>query len=107
MYYSSFNPNINLTKPLKNFGTFFTTIFIFNHTPPYFLQNSHATPNINNAQPIINSHPVIGSNNTSNIPEPTPIRQTPIVFFNASNIYYLLFYIILFVLHKRASIYLF
>ena len=154
MYYSSFNPNINLTKPLKNFGTFFTTIFIFNHTPPYkvqiwfkkikfwqnlkgtgtyfvyvvvnviwrnqnviisqpkllfcyFLQNNHATPNTNNAQPIINSHPVIGSNNTSNIPEPTPIRQTPIVFFNASNIYYLLFYIILFVLHKRASIYLF
>ena len=84
-------------------------IIIFQPKPPfcYFLQNSHATPNINNAQPIINSHPVIGSNNTSNIPEPTPIRQTPIVFFNASNIYYLLFYIILFVLHKRASIYLF
>ena len=38
MYYSSFNPNINLTKPLKNFGTFFTTIFIFNHTPPYNVQ---------------------------------------------------------------------
>lgn len=38
MYYPSFNPNINLTKPLKNLGTFFTTIFIFNHTPPYKVQ---------------------------------------------------------------------
>ena len=34
------------------------------------------------ATPIINSQPVIGSNNTSNIPIPNPIKHTPIVFLN-------------------------
>ena len=58
-------------------------------------------PNINKAHPIRNSHPVVGSNNTNSIPVPTPIKHNPIVFFNASNIYYLLFYIIiLLILHK-------
>ena len=28
----------------------------------------------------------IGSNNTNSMPDPIPIRHTPIVFFNASNI---------------------
>ena len=89
--HSSFIPNISLTNPLKNLGTFLTTIFIITISFLYFLQNSHATPNINIAHPIKNNHPVIGSNNTNNIPAPMPIKQTPIVFFNASNIYYLLF----------------
>jgi len=31
-YVFSLIPNTNFTKPLKNFGTFFTTIFIFSHS---------------------------------------------------------------------------
>jgi hypothetical protein len=38
------------------------------------------------AIPIANSHPVIGSNNTNNIPIPKPIKHTPKVFFNTQNI---------------------
>ena len=90
-YFSSFIPNTNLMNPLKNFGTFLTTIFIQSYPFFYFLQNSQAIPNINSAHPIKNSHPVTGSNNTNNIPLPIPTRQSPIVFFKASNIFYLLF----------------
>jgi len=35
------------------------------------------------AAPIKNNQPAIGSNNTNNTPSPIPIKQTPIVFFNA------------------------
>lgn len=43
------------------------------------------------ARPMANSQPVNGSNNTSNIPSPRPIKHTPKVFFNTQNIiYYLL-----------------
>jgi len=42
-----------------------------------------------NATPIINNHPVIGSNNTSKIPNPIPTRHTPIVFFNKQNMLFL------------------
>ena len=87
-YFSSFIPNTNLMNPLKNFGTFLTTIFIQSYPFFYFLQNSQAIPNINSAHPIKNSHPVTGRNN---IPVPIPTRQSPIVFFKASNIFYLLF----------------
>ena len=67
-YHSSFIPNISLTKPLRNLGTFLTTIFIIIISFLYFLQNSHVIPNINTAHPIRNNHPVTGSNNTNNIP---------------------------------------
>ncbi len=42
--------------------------------------------------PKANNQPDKGSNNTSKIPSPNPIKHTPMVFFNAHNIiYYLLF----------------
>ena len=39
------------------------------------------------ASPIINNQPDIGSNNTSNIPKPNPIKQTAIVFFSNLHIF--------------------
>ena len=102
MYYFSLIPNISFTIPLKHFGTFFTTIFIFStlllveFTCIYHLHVNHASPIITMAIPMTNNQPDIGSNKTSNMPRPNPIKQTPIVFFNAHNIkYYLLFNIIL------------
>ena len=82
IYLSPFKPNINFTKPLKNFGTFFTTICINSHPP---LPHNQAIPSTTKTQPMQNNQPAIGSNNTSSIPVPIPIRQSPIVFFNASN----------------------
>ena len=38
------------------------------------------------AIPIANSQPDIGSNKTSKIPRPNPIKHTPSVFFSAHNI---------------------
>ena len=88
-------------NPLKNFGTFLTTIFIQSYPFFYFLQNSQAIPNINSAHPIKNSHPVTGSNNTNNIPVPIPTRQSPIVFFKASTYFTSFSYnILLIILHK-------
>ena len=53
-------------------------------------------PSTKTVAPIKNSHHAIGSNKTNKIPVPIPIKHTPIVFFNASNIiYYLLLHIIL------------
>ena len=44
--------------------------------------------------PITKSQPVKGSNKTSKIPKPNPIRQTAIVFLNSLNIiYYLLSFV--------------
>lgn len=40
-----------------------------------------------NATPIINNQPVNGSNNTSKIPNPNPIKHTPMVFFNKLNMF--------------------
>lgn len=37
--------------------------------------------------PIINNQPDIGSNNTSNIPSPKPIKHTASVFFNSLHIF--------------------
>ena len=51
--------------------------------PSLIQQANHIIPTQANATPIINSQPVRGSNNTNNIPTPTPIKTTPIVFFNA------------------------
>ena len=82
--YVPFIPNINLTKPFRNFGTLFTTIVII-FTLPYQLA-SQTNPKIVKATPIENSQPVTGSNKTSNIPKPIPIKQTPKVFFNIPNI---------------------
>lgn len=101
MYYFSLIPNRSFTIPLKHFGTFFTTIVIFIHSPFYdtftYLQDNHARPIIITAIPIANSQPDIGSNKTSKIPSPNPIKQTPIVFFNALNIFlyplFLIYYI--------------
>lgn len=39
--------------------------------------------------PIMNSQPDIGSNNTSSIPNPNPIKQTAIVFFSNLHIFLL------------------
>lgn len=108
MYYFSLIPNRSFTIPLKHFGTFFTTIVIlfppllsnFRKISFFHLQESHASPIITTAIPIANSQPDIGSNKTSKIPRPNPIRHTPSVFFNAHNIifyppisflYYILF----------------
>lgn len=97
MYYFSLIPNRSFTIPLKHFGTFFTTIVmfftllflkIFLNIP--HLQDSHARPTITTAIPIANSQPDIGSNKTSKIPRPNPIKHTPRVFFSAHNIYFIL-----------------
>ena len=81
-------PNINFTIPLKHFGTFFTTIVIQIHSPLFYknylyLQDSHISPTIIIVTPIVNSQPDKGSNNTSKMPRPNPIKHTPIVFFSA------------------------
>lgn len=94
MYYFSLIPNKSFTIPLKHFGTFFTTIVIlftllFSKIPLcllYHLQDNHARPTITTAIPIANSQPDIGSNKTSKIPSPNPIKHTPRVFFKAHNI---------------------
>ena len=39
-------------------------------------------PTLTTITPITNSQPDIGSNKTSNIPNPKPIKHTAIVFFN-------------------------
>ena len=66
--------------PLKHFGTFFTTIFIF---PLSYLQHDiHANPIMTIATPNINNHQVKGSNKTANIPTPNPIKHMAIVFLN-------------------------
>lgn len=106
MYYFSFMPNISFTIPRKHLGTFFTTIVIFIHSPfviyLLYLQDSQINPTIIMVTPIANSQPDSGSNNTSKIPSPNPIKHTPIVFFNNFNIpfilspyllYFLLYYI--------------
>lgn len=94
MYYFSFMPNINFTMPRKHFGTFFTTIVIFIHSPfvsyQFYLQDSQINPTITTVTPIANSQPDSGSNNTNKMPSPIPIKHTPIVFFNNFNILYLL-----------------
>ena len=94
----SFIPKINFTNPRKNFGTFFTTIVIYIHSP-FYLQNSHEIPIPSNAAPTKNSQPATGSNNTKSIPRPIPAIHTPIVLFNSPNIninYLLFIYYILF-----------
>ena len=94
-------PKINLTIFLKHLGTFFITIFIILPLS-YFLQSNQAIPTKKNPEPIKNNHPFDGSNNTNNIPVPIPIRQTPIVFFNALNILTItsfILYIILIILY--------
>ena len=47
-----------------------------------FHLHSQKIPKSNKIIPIPNNQPVVGSNKTSNIPTPNPIRQTPKVFFN-------------------------
>ena len=85
-------PNNNLTIPLNALGTFLTTIVI-SYVPPFpFMcpvihqHASHNNPTIIRIAPIINNHPANGSSNTSNIPIPKPIKQTPKVFFKKHNI---------------------
>jgi len=50
------------------------------YVPP-FQHASQINPTAITARPIIINHPVIGSNNTINIPIPSPIKHTPNVFF--------------------------
>lgn len=52
-----------------------------------YLQDSQISPTAIIVTPIANSHPDRGSNNTSKIPSPSPIKHTPIVFFNAFSIF--------------------
>ena len=86
-YVLSFIPKSNFTIPLKNLGTFFTTIVIITYLLlRIYYPHSHISPTATTTTPIINSQPDIGSNNTSNIPSPKPIKQTANVFFNAHNI---------------------
>ena len=96
MYYFSLIPNKSFTIPLKHFGTFFTTIVIFPSLSfllnSFYLQDNHIRPIAIIATPKANSQPDSGSNSTNRIPNPNPIKHTPMVFFNAHNIiYYLLF----------------
>ena len=92
-YFSSLIPNINLTNPLKNLGTFFTTTVIY--VSPFLQHASQIKPTQTTPNPIINSQPVIGSNKTIRIPNPSPIKHTPNVFLNKCFILLLpLFYII-------------
>ena len=86
MYYFSLIPNISFTKPLRNFGTFFTTMVIFPLSFSY-LQDNHMSPTATIVTPIANSQPDRGSNRTSRMPSPNPIKHTPIVFFNAHNMF--------------------
>ena len=83
LFYVLLIPKISLTIPLKNLGTFLTTIVIL--IPPHFQLASQIKPKIVIATPIVNSQPVRGSNNTSRIPIPIPMKQTPKVFFNIQN----------------------
>ena len=76
-----------MTIPLKNLGTFFTTIVIL--IPPY-LENSMQRPPRAIAQPIIKSHPDNGSNSTSKTPNPKPMRQVASNFFSILHMLYLL-----------------
>ena len=82
-YVLSLIPKINFTIPLKNFGTFFTTIVIIFLL---FYEHNHIKPTLTTTTPIMNSQPDIGSNNTNKIPKPSPIRQTANVFFNILHI---------------------
>ena len=62
------------------------------------MQDSHANPTEIIAIPMTNNQPDRGRNSTSKIPSPKPIKHTPIVFFNAPNIFissYPFLYIIL------------
>ena len=89
MYYFSLIPNINFTIPLKHFGTFFTTIvilFTLLFISIVYLQDNHISPTIIIVTPITNNQPDKGSNNTSKIPNPNPIKHTPNVFFSNPNI---------------------
>lgn len=97
MYY--FIPKINFTNPLKNLGTFFTTIVIFptllyNNIvfPVSFNKNqheSHIIPIVISVTPITNNQPEKGSNITSNTPIPNPIKHTAKVFLKSLSINYL------------------
>ena len=119
--YLSFIPNKSFTIPLKHFGTFFTTIVILSlssineqlsldisiylifYNVYFHLQDSHINPTITIVVPMANSHPDNGSNSTSKIPSPIPIKHTPNVFFNAHNMllyspfsFYILYYLLFF-----------
>ena len=102
-YVLSFIPKINLTNPLKNFGTFLTTIVIINFLLLRIIYpHSHISPTATITTPIINSQPDIGSNKTNSIPNPKPIKHTAKVFFNAHNIFITslpFVYYIIFILH--------
>lgn len=80
---------MSFTNPLKNLGTFFTTIVIF-YTLLYFYcnfqQEIQAIPTATTISPIINSQPENGSNITSSTPSPNPIKHTANVFLNNLNI---------------------
>lgn len=85
MYYFSLIPKISFTNPLKNFGTFLTTIVIFSTL--LYLQDSQMSPTAMITTPIVNSQPDSGSSNTNKIPKPKPIRHTPNVFCSALNMF--------------------
>ena len=89
---------MSFTNPLRNLGTFFTTIFMLLHSfVPKYQHASHAKPIATTAIPIKNNQPVVGSNITNNTPNPNPIKHTANVFFSSLNIiYYLRFFIILY-----------
>ena len=95
MYY--FTPNISFTSPLKNLGTFFTTIVICNpllyfrieQQWTFFQQHSQVIPTNTIVIPIMNNQPENGSNITSKTPIPKPIKHTANVFLNSFNIYFL------------------
>ena len=61
-------------------------------------------PTATTTTPIMNNQPDIGSNNTSNIPKPNPIKQTAIVFLSTFNI---IIYLPSFVYYIRNIFYLF
>ena len=51
-----------------------------------YYEHNHINPTLTTTTPIMNSQPDIGSNNTSKIPKPSPIKQTANVFFKILHI---------------------
>lgn len=101
-----FNSKYQLYYSPQAFWNFFYNNFHFFHSPfgkiyIYFichLHVSHVRPIITMVMPITNSQPDIGSNKTSNIPRPNPIKQTPIVFLNKYSIYFYFSHLLLYII---------
>lgn len=78
-FYVDFIPKINLTKPLKNFGTFLTTIVI---TFPSYLPSKNFMPPTSIPIPIMHIQAIGGRNNTNKVPIPKPIKIPASIFLN-------------------------